>query len=259
MSGHASAVAPAEAHRSAIVWLETHQNRDGSWGSGLTRPVATAEALLALAKAGRPRGPAAQKAAAWLLTRSYAALDHRARAVRALAAARFPVATLSDFGTITAGTTGWGPLAIDAGVTSYDSALVMAAIYASGEEPDVVGPVGQVIDRRRTDGGWSGDDVPHSPTAKSDLTVTAEIARALTQVDGSGLTPSILILGGGVPPTTSTLEIAARLAALHAYGNQSDPIEQALLNRMSGGSWARPARDLHAARPHARRRPGGRR
>jgi hypothetical protein len=237
VGGHASAVTPAEAHRNAIAWLETHQNRDGSWGSGLTRPVATAEALLALAKAGRPRSPAAQKAAAWLLTRSYAALDHRARAVRALAAAGFPVVTLSDFGAIAAGTTGWGPLAIDAGVTSYDSALVMAAIYASGQEPDVVGPVGELIDRRRTDGGWSGDDVPHSPTAKSDLTVTAEIVRALTEVDGSSLTPSILILGGGVPPTTSTLEIAARLAALHAYGSQSDPIEQALLNRMSGGSW----------------------
>ncbi len=227
------AVTPAEAHRNAIVWLETNQNGDGSWGSGLTRPVATAEALLALTKAGRPRGAAAQKAAAWLLTRSYASLDHRARAVRALAAAGFSTVGLSSFG---AATKGWGPVAADQGVTSYDSALVMAAIRASGQTTNLADPTAEVISRRRTDAGWSGDDVPHSQTAKSDYSATAEIMRAMTQVDGSSLGVTAFVLSG-VAPTTSTLEIAARLAALYAYGSSSDQIETTLLDRMAGGSW----------------------
>jgi hypothetical protein len=232
-----SAVPVADAHRNAIVWLESHQNIDGSWGIGITRPVATAEALLALAKAGRPRSPAAQKAAAWLLTRSYVALDHRARAVRALAAAGFSSAGLSGFGSVTAQTQGWGPVAIDQGVTSYDTALVMAGLRASGQTMSLDGPVAEVISRRRADAGWSGDDVPHSQAAKSDLTVSAEIVRAMTQVDGSSLGLTIFVLSGVAPPTTSTLELAARLAALHAYGTQSDPIENELLARMSAGSW----------------------
>jgi len=232
----ASAVTPDEAHRSAIVWLETHQNLDGSWGSGLTQPVATAEALLALGKAGRARGPAAQKAAAWLSTRSPAALDHRARAVRALAAAGFPTQALASFGSMT---TGWGPIAPDEGVTSYDTALVMAAIRASGDQAtNLSGPVAEVISRLRADAGWSGDNVPHSQNAKSDLAVTAEITRALILVDPSSLNPlTIFVLGGFVGAGQSTLEVAARLAALHAYGSQSDQIEGVLLNRMSGGSW----------------------
>jgi hypothetical protein len=230
----ASALTPAEAHQSAVVWLESHQNADGSWGSGLTRPVATAEALLALAKAGRPRGPAAQKAAAWLVTRSYGALDHRARAVRALAAGGFSTLGLAGFGSASAG---WGPVAVDQGVTSYDSALVMAAIRASGQATNLAGPVAEVIARRRADAGWSGDDVPHSATAASDLTVTAEITRAMTQVDGSSLGVSAFVLSGAVSPSTSTLEVAARLAALHAYGTESDPIENELLARMTAGSW----------------------
>jgi hypothetical protein len=236
----ASAVAPAEAHRAAIVWLETNQNRDGSWGSGVTRPVATAEGLLALAKAGRPRSPAAQKAAAWLLTRAYAGVDHRARAVRALAAAGFSTAGLSNFGAVTATTQGWGPVAIDQGVTSYDSALVLAALAASGQAPSNT-LVDLVVARRRGDDGWSGDYVPHSTAAPSDLTVTAEIVRALSQVNSSKVTASIDELNATVGPATSTLELAARLAALHAYGCPAacnpDALEAALLARMSSASW----------------------
>jgi hypothetical protein len=229
----AAAVTAAEAHRNAIVWLETHQNFDGSYGSGLTRPVATAEALLALAKAGRARSPAAQEAAAWLLARSFAGLDHRARAVRALAAAGFSTAALSGFGTAVIG---WGPVAVDQAVTSYDTALVIAALHASGQ---TTGLVSQVILRRRADHGWSGDDVPHSAAASSDLTVSAEIMRALAPVDGSSLGPTEDLLSGPVGSGTSTLEVAARLAALHAFGCPTagcnpDPIEAELLGRSWG-------------------------
>jgi hypothetical protein len=235
ISAPASAVTAAEAHRNAIVWLETNQNPDGSWGSGLTQPVATAEALLALAKGGRARGPAAERAAAWLLTRSPAALDHRARAVRALAAAGFPTQDLASFG---AATTGWGPIAADEGVTSYDTGLVMAAIRTSGDQAtNLSAPVAEVISRRRADAGWSGDDVPHSQNAKSDLTVTAEITRAMAVVDSSELAITMFALSGAVGPAQSTLEVAARLAAIHALVSQSDSIENELLGRMSGGSW----------------------
>jgi hypothetical protein len=232
----ARALTPAEAHRSAVAWLETHQNLDGSWGSGLTRPVATAEALLALAKAGRPRSPAAQKAAAWLLTRSFGSLDHRARAVRALAAAGFSTAGLSSFGTAV---NGWGPVAVDQGVTSYDSALVITALHASGQQTGLSTLVSKVILLRRGDNGWSADNIPSS-VASSDLTASAEIMRALAPVDATALGPTRTLLNGAFGPTTSTLELAARLGALYASGCPTgctpDPIgmENELLNRAWG-------------------------
>jgi len=59
----------------------------------------------------------------------------------------------------------------------------------------------------------------------------------MTLVDSSNLGLSTFALGAAVGPTQSTLEVAARLAALHAFGTQSDPIETELLARMNGGSW----------------------
>jgi len=235
-ANEASGVNADEAHRSVIVWLETHQNLDGSWGSGLTQPVATAEALLALARAGRPRGPAAQKAAAWLLTRSYTSLDHRARAVRALTTAGFSTGSLASFGSPAVG---WGPVATDSGVTSYDSALVAAAVALTGQAAGSTPATATVLSRRRPtpDWGWSGDFVP-TAMGPSDLTVTAEILRALVPALGAtGVNETADRLGNSPYTAATTLEVAARLAALHAYQRVSDPIETNLLGRVANGSW----------------------
>jgi hypothetical protein len=155
--------------------------------------------------------------------------------VRAVAAAGLPTAGLAGFGTAV---DGWGPVAVDQGVTSYDSALVIAALHASGQA-GLGTLVSKVVLRRRGDDGWSGDNVPSS-TGSSDLTTSAEIMRALAPVDASALAPTKNLLNGSFGPATSTLELAARLAALYAFGCPTgctpDPIaiENELLNRAWG-------------------------
>lgn len=234
--GASAATDPAliAAHHSAVVWLEGHQNTDGSWGAGLTRPVATAEGLLALTKAGRARGFAAQRAIGWLASQEYESLDHRARAVRALAAAGVNVSGLADFGD---GPDGWGVVSAE-GVTSYDSALVMAAIRASGNTAmDLSQQTAELLSRRRNDDGFSGDFIPSGQGA-NDLTVTAEIYRAMFFVDPNQLFTTLILLQlAPVTGETPTLEIAARLAAMNLTGGRYWTLEDELLGRMSGGAW----------------------
>jgi len=131
----------SQARSSAISWLESHQNPDGSWGSGTTRPLVTSEALLALAKANRAEGAPGQRAQVWLLNQEPSSLDFRSRAVRALQASGVDVsreaAALNALGytaSCSSSTGGWGPTS-EKGVTSYDTALVLAAIKAGGLTP----------------------------------------------------------------------------------------------------------------------------
>jgi len=239
----------SQARSSAIAWLESHQNPDGAWGSGETQPLVTAEAVLALAKAERAAGAPARRAQTWLLNHEYASLDYRARAIRALAVSGVDVfldaKALHDMG---AAAEGWG-LTSERGLTSYDTALVLAAIKAGGVTP-ITGETAKltkILNRRRGDKGWSGDTVPVPLPAvageASDRTVTAEIVRALVGFNTPGwgaesqnfissdttVTPS----GQAVTPQTDTLEIASRLAALYA-ANRSGAItvglEAELLN-----------------------------
>jgi hypothetical protein len=247
LAGAALAAAPvsraatlAQAHAGTVAWLEASQNADGSWGSGALRPVTTAEALLALAKAGRAGGSAAQRAVGWLASQQFEGLDLRARAARALAAAGAPALDrAAALAALNASGDGWGPVGGD-GVTSYDSALVMAAIRAAGSAIDLSAPKSEVLSRQRGDGGFSGDGIPVAGGA-SDVTVTAEIVRALSAVASAGELGASAILVGAAPitPATPTLELAARLAALHALGlgpPETAALEAELLAR-SNATW----------------------
>lgn len=151
-----------EARSDAILWVERHQNEDGSWGAGAMRPLATAEALLALSWTNRAGGVAAQRAKSWLLNLETESIDYQARAIRALAALGIDVSTEAQalLDVAPSAALGWGPVSGD-GVTSYDTALALAALEAAGltpaNQPD---RISEVLARRRADSGWSGDGIP---------------------------------------------------------------------------------------------------
>ncbi|MEX2205536.1 MAG: hypothetical protein WEF50_04835 [Myxococcota bacterium] len=240
LAGAPQAATLGHARSSGISWFESHQNPDGSWGSGERRLLVTAEALLALAKAGRAAGAPALRAKSWLLNQQPTSLDLRARAIRALAAAGVDVsreaADLDAMGyaAIPANCApipraGWGPTSEKA-VTSYDTALVLSAIKAAittaGFIPNCrANKLGTLNFFQRTDKGWSGDQVV-VPSEASDRTVTAEIVRSLAGFDLGGsdtqaqnyisTSAAVSPPGSPVTPETDTLEIASRLAALHA-------------------------------------------
>lgn len=132
----AAALTPNVARNNAIVWLESHQNLDGSWGTEPTKGLVTAEALHALARAGRGDTPVARKAKAWLINQEFSSVDFRARAVRALAAAGADVSVQKQaLWSLAISSSGWRT-AYDADASvgvpaSYDTALGLAALYSS--------------------------------------------------------------------------------------------------------------------------------
>ncbi len=248
-SGALAATAEA-ARRDAIGWLESRQNQDGSWGESELRPIVTAEALLALATAGRGDATAARRASAWLLNQEFSSLDYRGRAIRALTAAGIPMQEaaleLDALGSLR----GWGPTSGE-GVTSYDTALVLAGIRATGTAiSDLSSRTAEVIARQRTDAGWSGDGIEvEMGISNSDRSVSGEIVRALASFYadwGDAPTPpadpnprfaaqKFLSTdtgngGAGVDAGSETLELATRLAALHAVGEVDATMKAELLD-----------------------------
>jgi hypothetical protein len=231
----------------AIVWLERHQSADGSWGTGSRRWTATSEALLALAKAGRSTSVAARRAQGWLLHNAARAIDSRARSIRALRVSGVYVGSAAGALHDLAVGNGWG-VTKDAAIDSYDTALVLGALKASGVGINgLTAKINEVLNRRRSDGGWSGDDVPTEagvPESGSDRTTSAEVVRALFDVATSGdLTLSLFLIsnaGSQVNAATPSLEIAARLAARHAWNATDSVLEAQLLNdaRLTSGVWS---------------------
>jgi hypothetical protein len=249
----------ATAVRTGVIqWLERNQRSDGAWDTGYAsqRPLATAEALLALAKASRGTHVTARRAVGWLRTRELASIDLRGRRLRSMVSAGEAEATeVSALLALRNGSLGWG-LVGPVGPGAYDTALALDGIEASGllsiEDRDLL--VASILDRRRFDYGWSGDGMPESD-GPSDLTTTAEITRALA---GKGIAPQDLHETFALleaPPTenTPTLEIAARLAALYRHGRNWAPtiaLEAELLRdgRFPVGSdvWFNPNPHLYA-------------
>jgi hypothetical protein len=214
-----------QARSDTILWLARNQNRDGSWGSGRTKALVTAEAVLALDAAGAGEQVAVERALAWLRRQELAPVDYRARRVRALAAqGALDAKTEADaLSALRNGNTGWGVEGPDA-PNACDTALALGALAAAGRLPaqaDVDALAGAVVARRHGDGGWSGDDVPVAAGA-SDLTLTAEITRALAgTASAASLAATFTALEAAAGAATPSLEVAARLAALRHHGRSS--------------------------------------
>jgi hypothetical protein len=238
--------------RKAIVWLTQNQNADGSWGVGQKRFTATSEALLALVKAGRGQTIAARRAQGWLQHSHTTAVDSTARAVRALTAAGLKPKRMTDRLVAAQVTKGWGAtlsVTVDTATScnSYDTALALAALNSAGI---VTTQAAIVTSLRRQDWGWSGDGISWyaaMPDSWSDRTTTAEILRAIKGVVAEGSMTDTLAFVSSTPPAgapataaTPSLEIAARLAARHAWGQTDTGLESQLLTdaRLTNGVWS---------------------
>jgi len=245
---------PNDARTAGIQWLERNPHRwiragdvvAGDPSAKTTEAVVAAEALLALIHSGRTPGFAAQSAAAWLRGQESLATDSFARSIRALAAGGLDVSALQAMLCDERSAGGWGVVPL-AAPGSYDTALGYAAIdrttcgALTAEESTTLFTLG-----RHADQGWAGDQV--DPTVEpGELVTTAEIVRALS-VDYASLTAELdasaaLLSSAPIPAlaegSSGTLEIAARLAALHALGQTHPGLEAALLARCdTGTAWA---------------------
>lgn len=262
----ATAATAAAAYANTIAWLERTQNADGTWGSGPTTPMVTAEVLNALASAAQCGRPSAQKAIAWLRTAQVDNLDYRARAVRALEACG---QDMVDEGLALRNAppgigVGWGPLGAES-VNAFDTALVLSGARASG-----VGGLGSTVAftevgarALRQDPSpisglpialWVGEKVPPEDVAAQiadgtlGIAITAEVVRATAWIRTDATIPEAsktvyrdglqALLEYPLGASTDTLEVALRLAARHAWSEASSALEAELLSdaRFSAGA-----------------------
>ncbi len=250
-----------EVRRDAIAWLERHRNDDGSWGVEPTRQLVTSEAVYALATAGRAGSSAVRNGVAWLENQEYVSVDYRARAVRALVktgaiASAYELADpLRKEASPVPPPQGWGPVEKEEAPTSYDSALALAALRAVEQvtpESDLsvlipwnFGEIDWLRGRRRAAPvlEWAGDGLPDLQEAGS-VYITAEILRALGEwrvytvgsanpyLDWIVPTATAVLVQRPLPPGASSLEVAARTAALRILDRHEDsaPFETELRN-----------------------------
>ena len=239
-----SAATPQEARRRAIAHLEATQNDDGSWGDGSTRPLATAETLLALQLSGRGGTIVARRAVVWLQANESEAIDYRARAIRSLASMEVNVGEAAER---LIGESQSGLYSVTGeGLSSYDTALAVSAVASTGALPldDIKLLFGAIVvlNSRRLDGGWAGEGVPvdADPRSASSVIVTAEILRGLATFRAVDTIPVSLgppfavalseelpraafegFLQGFLslpdPVAAETLELASVVAALNSY------------------------------------------
>jgi len=255
LAAPAAGVTPQDAYIDTIAWLERTQNSDGTWGDGPTVPLVTAEALNALAAAGRADAPAAQKAIAWLRSHEFANLDYRGRAIRALEAAGLDLHDEAlDLRAMEPTTTeAWGATS-RAGPNAYDTALVAGALMSTsvglGTQEGAVAEVEARAFRftRLSTGSslalWIGEptlpDDPDAEIADGALSaaVTAEVMRAMAFVNTSPLFPVTAVYGEALAALdelpydamSDSLEITLRLAARYAWDEDSLALETELLN-----------------------------
>ena len=96
-----------------------------------------------------------------------------------------------------------------AALNSYDTALAIAALKAANVGVGGLPPkLTEVLNRRRSDQGWSGDGVPPTaaPDSASDKVTTAEIVRALAgvatqvEIDGTESNGSLSMISSATNP-----------------------------------------------------------
>ncbi len=237
------AASAQQTHDELIQWFDRSQNQDGSWGTGSTRVLSTAEAVFALSKSNRSDSRSVRRAISWLKSQDISSTDYRARVLRALIAAGEDTQVRAQELLDDNVGLGWGH-SENGILTAYDSALALGAVKAAGLAPITETlMIASLFARRRGDQGWGGDAIPYLAGAASDMTTSAEIVRATVEALGTTqLAPTISVLqstGAPVNALSSTLELAARLAALHAADDLDGVLQSELLSdaRLTNGIW----------------------
>jgi hypothetical protein len=177
---------PAEAMRRGAEWLVSQQGDDGAWVgfNGASDPGVTIDAVIALA--------AAQSAGFKVdLTNAVAYLEANGKAyaqdgtgqaaklaLAAVAVGQDPT-TFASFDSIEKMLKGYNPNTDMYGTGLYDTALVMLALGATGEDPPGI-VLKSIDDKQMGDGSWSFDGT--TSAGNGDTNTTAMLIQALVAV-----------------------------------------------------------------------------
>lgn len=217
---------PGEARDSALAYLISQQNGDGSWGTGDDKVRATATVLAALRQYG-VTGLIPGRGLTWLGNSDPATADSRARKLKQLAASALQANALIDAITAQATVYTENPSKLDrvwGGMSNYqgsvfDTALVVEALVAAGINANQYGSVDYLIARwggggpNAINGGWSYE-AQGTPIYNSAIIPTAQAILALSAF---GATPAPTAL------TSGTSWLIAQQNASGGFGDLQTP------------------------------------
>jgi hypothetical protein len=235
----------AATRREAFLQIGTYWSRAPQPGGTPLSELAiaaVAERLRALSGSGHATEAQLERLASVLINLEPKSIDVRARSLRALTTAGFNSPSELEALSLLVNPVnprGWGLAGRD-GVSALDTALVLGALKAAGVAvPDQSLILAELFARRHSGLGWGTDGVI------PDRLITAEVLRAITVcvpdltslqlsavVESLGYLKTTTSNGESIGSSTKTIVIAARLAALHAYGQTDTNLETELRARL---------------------------
>ncbi len=231
------ALAGETSGQTALSWLTSRQNADGSWGNDpAVRALYTSEAVAAL-RSFYKLNRAYYGGIAWMENHDFVNLDYQGRKILSLLSHGASIQSLTN-AVIQArwsvsGEAGWG-LSDAYSYTPLDTALALSALRNTGWS-DYASALAYLQSRQNTDGGWG-----IGPVAGSNPLTTSIVTQALCQykpiypqIDAAVISAEGY-LAGHVGTGDSVLLRAETLLALLPNGRQAAKANS-LLNSLENG------------------------
>ena len=172
--------------RSALAWLESQQNDDGSWGS--VQPVKTlyTSAVVNSLRSFYRQDTSYYSGIAWLENHDAMNLDYQGRKISSLLPHGDTVQTMAEeiiqaSRQASGDAKGWG-LTVFYNASPLDTALVLSALRDTSTWSSYASPLSSLQSSQNADGGWGVD-------AQSDPLTTAVVIQSLCRYQA--LVPSV--------------------------------------------------------------------
>ena len=217
---------------SAALWLETHQNDDGSWGTVADlRLLDTVEAVLALRAVGR-RSAAYFSGIAWLENHATASVDFAARRVLGLSEHGDNLAADLAYLRGARSTHGWGLTGVYL-ESPIDSAIALLAASSSTD----AGASVSYLKRAQLSLGVANSGWPLAQSDTSDAISTALVVHALLNhgepATGMTIQNAVSTLNALVGPASAPTVQALTAMALLRAGSNATVLLNALISLQS--------------------------
>jgi len=238
---NADAVANQAALDAGIIWIQTQQNLDGSWGNDANIRFSTTATVVNALEAANEFNAAYFSGLAWLENHSADNVDYLARRISVLSDRGNNILTdLADLQSQSQATQdGWGLSAIYRS-SALDSAMALSALTVASDTVGQTSVINYLIATQNGDGGWSLND-----TVSSDYWISTQVLSSLEQIAVPSA-PTITIINivatyvGTITTAENTLTLSQSILALHKNQGLTPTVDvliTELLLRQTSGSW----------------------
>ncbi|VAW53360.1 hypothetical protein MNBD_GAMMA06-387 [hydrothermal vent metagenome] len=237
----ADAAANQAALDTGIIWIQTQQNLDGSWGNDANIRFSTTATVVDALEASNEFSAAYFSGLAWLENHSADNVDYLSRRISILSDRGNNILTdLADLQSQSQATqNGWGLSAIYQS-SALDSSIALSALIVAGDIAGQTSVITYLLATQNGDGGWSLNN-----TVSSDYWISTQVLSSLEQIAVPSA-PTIIAINNAatyvatVTIAANSLALSQSILALHKNQGLTptvDTLITELLSRQTAGSW----------------------